>query len=175
VMRNVKNPDPVRYSYLSILDWKEQWLEEGRFPYTVFTNEVVGLNAALTQILEEGLENVFARHARCANACREGIKALGLELWPEQEEICAPCVTAVKNPDGFDDSKLRQRMYEEYGVLISGGFKTTAGQLFRIGHMGKMAQPMYVVVALAALEKSLHDLGRPVELGSGVGAALAAL
>ena len=66
-------------------------------------------------------------------------------------------------------------MYEEYGVLISGGFKTLMGQLFRIGHMGKMAQPMYVIVALAALEKSLHDLGHPVELGSGVGAALAAL
>ncbi|MEE9616703.1 MAG: alanine--glyoxylate aminotransferase family protein [Anaerolineae bacterium] len=175
VMRNVKNPDPVRYSYLSILDWKEQWLEGGSFPYTVFTNEVVGLNSALTQILEEGLENVFARHARCARACREGVKAMGLELWPEREEICAPCVTAVKNPEGLDDSKLRQHMYEEYGVIISGGFKDLNGQLFRIGHMGKMAQPMYVIVALAALEKSLHDLGHPVELGSGVGAALADL
>ncbi len=173
VMRRRKNP--VRFSYLSMLDWKEQWLEKRRFPYTVFTSDVVALNEALAQILEEGLENVFARHARAARACREGVKALGLQLWPASEDIASPCCTALIPPAGVDEQALRRRMYEGYGVLISGGVGDTAGKLVRIGHMGKAADPMYVTVGLAALERALHDLGHPVRFGSGVGAALAAL
>jgi pyridoxamine--pyruvate transaminase len=66
-------------------------------------------------------------------------------------------------------------MNKRYGVVISGGLKELHGKLLRIGHMGHMAQPMYVVVALAALERMLHDLGYPLRFGAGVGAALAAL
>jgi len=173
VMRRRKRP--VRGSYLSMLDWKEQWLEKRRFPYTVFTSDVVALNAALAQILEEGLRQVFARHDRAARACREGVKALGLELWPASEAIASPCCTAFVPPAGVDERALRMRMYDAYGVLISGGVGDTAGKLVRIGHMGKTADPMYVAVALAALERALHDLGHPVAFGSGVGAALASL
>ncbi len=166
---------PVRYSYLSMLDWKELWQKQRKWPYTPLVSEMVALNEALDEVLEEGLPQVFARHARAARACREGIKALGLQLWPASEDICAPAVTAVLPPAGIDEAKLRQRMYEGYGVLICGGTKALTGKLFRIGHMGRTAEPMHVVVALAALERSLHDLGYPVQLGSGVGAALAAL
>jgi pyridoxamine--pyruvate transaminase len=173
VMRRRKSP--LRHTYLSMLDWKEKWLDDRRFPHTVLTSDVVALNEALEQMLEEGLENVFARHARAARACREGVKGLGLRLWPASEDIASPCCTALVPPEGIDEASLRQRMYEGYGVLISGGVGDTAGRLVRIGHMGKTADPMYVVVALAALERALHDLGHPVRFGSGVGAALAAL
>ncbi|HOR01182.1 MAG TPA: alanine--glyoxylate aminotransferase family protein [Anaerolineae bacterium] len=173
VMRGRRKP--VRYSYLSMLDWKEQWLEQRHFPYTVFTSDVVALREALAQVLEEGLPQVFARHERSARACRAGVKALGLGLWPASEAIASPCCTALLPPQGVDEKALRARMYEEYGVLISGGVGDTAGKLVRIGHMGKMADPMYVAVALAALERSLFDLGHTVRFGSGVGAALAAL
>jgi pyridoxamine--pyruvate transaminase len=166
---------PVRYSYLSMLDWKELWQKQRKWPYTPLVSEVVALNEALDEVLEEGLPHVFERHARAARACREGVKALGLQLWPASEDICAPAVTAIATPAGIDEAQLRQRMYEEYGVLISGGTKALMGKLFRIGHMGRTAEPMHVVVALAALERSLHDLGYPVRLGSGVGAALASL
>jgi len=172
VMR--KHDPPLRYTYMSMLDWKEI-VDQGEFPFTVFTSEVVALHEALTQILEEGLEGVWARHATAARICREGVRGMGLEIWPARDEICTPCVTAIKTPEGIDDVVLRKHMYETYGVLISGGFKDLMGKLFRIGHMGKTADPMYVVVALAALEKSLHDLGYPIKLGSGVGAALEAL
>lgn len=172
VMR--KHDPPVRYSYLSMLDWKEIYLETGRFPYTIFTSEVVALHEALKQILEEGLENVWKRHATAARVCRAGIRGMGLEIWPARDEICTPCVTAIKTPEGIDDAVLREHMYKRYGVLISGGFKDLMGKLFRIGHMGKTADPMYVIVALSALEKSLKDLGYPVKLGSGVAAALEA-
>jgi len=171
VMR--KHDPPLRYTYMSMLDWKEI-VDEGQFPFTVFTSEVVALNEALDQILEEGLENVWTRHETAARVGRAGVRGMGLEVWPACDEICTPCVTVIKTPEGIDDAVLRQHMYDKYGVLISGGFKDLMGKLFRIGHMGKTADPMYVVVALAALEKSLKDLGYPIKLGSGVGAALEA-
>lgn len=172
-MRNRQKP--VRYSYLSMLDWKELWQKQRKWPYTPLVSEVVALNEALDEMLSEGLPQVFERHARAARACREGIKALGLQLWPASEEISAPAVTAITTPAGIDEAQLRKQMYEKYGVLICGATKALMGQLFRIGHMGRTAEPMHVVVALAALERSLYDLGYPVKLGSGVGAALASL
>ncbi|MBW2058039.1 MAG: alanine--glyoxylate aminotransferase family protein [Deltaproteobacteria bacterium] len=175
-MRKKKNP--VRYTYMSMLDMKEQWLvekEKRRFPLTIFTSEVVALNEALAQLFEEGLDRVIERHKRAARMCRAGVKGMGLELWADSEEICATCVTAIKTPDGVDDAKLRRHMYDNYRVLISGGFGDLIGKLFRIGHMGKTAQPVYVAGALAMLERSLMDLGYPVKPGAGVGAALEAM
>ncbi len=172
VMRKVENP--LRFTYMSMLDWKEQ-IENGKFPFTPFVNEIGALNEALAQVLEEGLDNVFARHAQARRMCIAGVKGMGLELWAESEDICGVACTAIKTPEGLDDKVIRSHMYEKYGVLISGGLKDLSGKLFRIGHMGKMAHPMYVVVGLAALERTLCDLGYPVKLGSGVGAALEAV
>ncbi|MBN1315694.1 MAG: alanine--glyoxylate aminotransferase family protein [Anaerolineales bacterium] len=172
VMR--KKDPPVRFSYLSMLDFKDIYLETGQFPYTIFTNEVVALHETLKQIIEGGLERAWQRHTLAAEVCRAGVKGMGLEIWPARDEICTPCVTAIKTPEGIDDAVLRNHMYRKYGVLISGGFKDLMGKLFRIGHMGKTADPMYVMVALSALEKTLQDLGYPIKLGSGVTAALEA-
>jgi pyridoxamine--pyruvate transaminase len=100
---------------------------------------------------------------------------MGLELWADSEEICATCTTAIKTPEGVNDARLRRHLYDRYRVLIAGGVGDLIGKVFRIGHMGKKAQPVYVAAALAMVEKSLHDLGYPVKLGSGVGAALEAV
>ena len=169
---------PVRYSYLSMLDMKEQWLvakEKRKFPFTMFTNEVVALNEALAEFFEEGHEAVIKRHKTAADMCRAGVKGMGFELWADSEDICSDCITAIKKPQGLDEAKVRRRMYDEYRVLISGGFGELGGQLFRIGHMGPTAQPVYVAAALAILEKSLLDIGYPIKPGSGVGAALEAI
>jgi pyridoxamine--pyruvate transaminase len=175
-MRKKKNP--VRYTYMSMLDMKEQWLvdkEKRKFPFTIFTSEVVALNEALAQMAEEGFDQVIRRHQQAARMCRAGIKGMGLELWADSEEICAPCATAVKVPGGLDDGKLRQHLYEKYRVLIAGGSRDLEGKVFIIGHMGKVAHPVYVAAVLAMLEKSLGELGIPVKPGRGVGAALEAL
>ena len=172
-MRNKKVP--VRNSYMSMLDMKEKWLiekDKRKFPLTIFTNEVAALNEALLQYFEEGPDTVIQRHKDSAKMCRAGIKGMGLDLWAESEEICATCITAIKTPSGVDDAKLRRHLYDKYRILISGGFGELVGRLFRIGHMGKMAHPVYVAGALAMLERSLMDIGYPVKLGSGVGAAL---
>ncbi len=100
---------------------------------------------------------------------------MGLKLWAHSEEICATCATAVRAPEWMDEAKLRQHLYDNYRVLVSGAPRDLAGKLFLIGHMGKTAEPVYVTATLAMLEKSLRDLGYPVKPGSGVGSALEAL
>jgi pyridoxamine--pyruvate transaminase len=164
---------PLRGSVLSMLDWKERWLEGGRFPYTPMVHQVYAVNAAMTQLLEEGLENAFARHRGAARPCRAGIKAMGLDLWPASEDIAADCVTAVKVPDGLTEQQIVGTMRRDQGVTISGGLGDLVGKLFRIGHMGNMGQVLYVVSALAALEKTLVSLGLGIPRGAGVSAAVA--
>lgn len=168
------HPKPRRRSYLSLLDWKEQWLDGRRFPFTVFVGQINGLNEALTMVLEEGLEARIQRHSQAARMCRAGARAMGLELWPAREEIMGTCVTAVKVPEGLQADDLIRLMRERYRVVISGSLRELAGKLIRIGHMGHMAQPVFVELVLGALEQSLRDLGYPVALGQGVAAAMAA-
>lgn len=168
-------PDPPRRRYVSLLDWKEGWIGEGRFPFTPFVAQIVGLHEALAAWLEEGLDNAIRRHDFVAGMCRAGVRALDLQLWPAREEIAANCVTAFAVPEGLDADEIRLLMNRRYGVEISGGLGDLRGKLLRIGHMGHVAQPLYAVMALAALERALHDVGYPVRFGAGVGAALAAM
>src|SRR5436853_615313 len=81
------NPAAPRASYLSMLDWKEQWLDGEKFPFTPSVTDVYGVEAAVDELLEEGLQNSIVRHARTAAACRAGVRAMGLELWPRSDEI----------------------------------------------------------------------------------------
>jgi pyridoxamine--pyruvate transaminase len=168
-------PDPPRRRYVSLLDWKEGWIGDGQFPFTPFVAQIAGLHEALTARLEEGLDSAVRRPDFVARMCRAGVRALGLQLWPAREEIMSNCVTAFVVPDGLAAEEIRLLMDRRYGVVISGGLKELRGSLLRIGHMGHVAQPMYTVIALAALERALHDLGCPVRFGAGVGAALAVM
>ena len=171
-----RKPEPLRASFLSILDWKTAWLEGRRFPYTPSISEMYSLESVLQQTLDVGMERFVDRHQAIAHACREGAKALGLELWPAREEIAAACVTAVRVPDGLDEAKLRHTMRHRYGVTISPGYGELQGKLFRLGHMGPaQAHPTVLAAQLAVLERSLADLGYPVQLVAGVGAAMTAL
>lgn len=170
-----RHPKPVRASFLSILDWKTAWIEENKFPYTPSVTEIYALESVLTQALEEGMDRMAWRHQVIAKACREGAKALGLELWPVRESIAAPCVTAVKMPAGLTDQQVRGTMRDKYGVMISPGYGELHGKLFRLGHMGPAAHPTSLAAQLAILERALHENGYPVQFGAGVGAAMAAL
>jgi|TARA_B100001964_G_scaffold74151_1_gene84176 pyridoxamine--pyruvate transaminase len=169
------HPKPLRKGYLSLLDWKELWMEQRRFPFTIFVAQINAVNEALTMVLEEGLEARFARHAHAANMCRAGIEALGLRLWPARAEIMASCVTAFMAPNGVTPTQILDHMRGNYGIAITGSLKELADKVVRIGHMGHMARPVYVEMALAALERTLFDLGHPVKLGSAVGAASAVM
>ncbi len=165
-----KNPAAPRGSYLSLLDWKRTYLEQGRFPFTPSVSDVYGLEACLDRLLAEGLEASFGRHAAAAAACREGAQAMGLRLWPSSEAIAAACTTALALPDELDDVQVREHVRARYGVQLSSG--QGAGNLVRIGHMGMTARSLYPVLGLAALGRGLEDLGVGLDIGAGVTVAL---
>jgi pyridoxamine---pyruvate transaminase len=169
------NPKAPRASILSFLDWKEAWRKDRPFPFTPSVSEVNGLDAAIDQYLDEGAEQVWRRHALTARACRAGIKAMGLALWPAREEIASPTTTAVRVPDGLKDTDILAAARQGYGVVFSSGRGETLGKLLRIGHMGPVAEPIYAVIAVSALGGALRRLGKAVNVGAGVEATMAAI
>jgi len=173
--RSVQRPN--RFSYFSILDWKELWLEKSTWPYTASVMEMAALNAAVTEYLDVGHEEHFRRYAEVARAARAGIRAMDLELWPDSDEHACNVATAVKMPAGINDEELRRRMVDRFGVMISGSLFNTPiyGKLVRIGHMGGTCSPPYALLALTAMGHSLREMGIEVDIGAGVEAALAAL
>jgi pyridoxamine---pyruvate transaminase len=168
-----RNPLAPRDSFLSLLDWRDRWHGQGRFPYTPSVSDVYGVEAACDIFLEEGREAVFARHEMAARACRAGVLAMGLRLWPAREAIMSASVTAIAMPAGLDQAAVCAYVRERYDVMISGS--EGVGNLVRIGHMGPTASAFHPVVGLAALGRSLADLGGELRIGDGVDAALAVL
>jgi pyridoxamine--pyruvate transaminase len=168
--RMLSNEHAPRYSYISLIDWKVAWLENGTFPFTPSVTDVVGLEAALDAILEEGIENSIARHARAAAVTRAGVLAMGLELWPVSTAISGNPITGVRVPDGVVHSELSAHIREHYGVMLSTGL--SAGNLIHIAHMGPTATGLYPIVGLTALGAGLRDFGVEVDLGAGIDAAM---
>jgi len=170
-----KNKKAPFASVLSLTDWKDAWSKEKPFPFTPSVAEINGLDAALDLYLAEGPENVWHRHALTAKATRAGIKAMGLALWAKTEAIASPTCTAVRVPDGVKDSDIIATARAQYGVVFSSGRDQTKGKLIRIGHMGPVAEPIYATVAVTAFGGALRKLGKKVDVGAGVEAALAVI
>jgi len=169
------NPKAPFASMLSLKDWREAWRAERPFPFTPSISEVYALEAALDRYLAEGPEAVWARHALTAAACRAGVGALGLSLWPAREAIASPTCTAVRLPEGIEEAALLARARADYGIRFSGGPGSLPNRLIRIGHLGPTAQPIYATLAVTALGGALRALGRPADVGAGVEAALAVI
>jgi pyridoxamine--pyruvate transaminase len=169
------NPTAPRASILSILDWEDAWRSDRPFPFTPSVAEVHALEAAIDIYQAEGPENVWRRHRITAQACQAGIVAMGLQLWPAEAQIASPTATAIRLPPGIDEAQLRAEMRARYGVMTSSGRGETLGKLIRIGHMGPTAQPLYSVIALAALGGALQKLGVAVKLSAGIDAAMAVI
>ncbi len=170
-----RNATAPRDSILSILDWQHAWRRDRPFPFTPSIAEINALDAALDLYLSEGPEQVWARHALTAAACRAGVLAMGLALWAVDAVTASPTTTAVRIPAGVEDAALRAAARSRYGVVFSAGRGETLGKLVRIGHMGPTAQPMYAVIAVTALGGALRALGHPLDVPAGVAAALAVI
>jgi aspartate aminotransferase-like enzyme len=136
--------------------------------FTPAVSLVVGLREVLRMLEEEGLDRVFLRHDRLARAARAGCEALGLELFARATP--SPAVTSVVAPRGIDGEAMVAAYSEGHNITIAGGQGEMKGQLFRLGHMGYVAE-FDVIAALAALEQILAGLGRPVDFGAAVRAA----
>ncbi len=138
---------------------------------TNFTSPVtliIGLNESIKLLRKEGLENVFKRHERLANATRAGVKALGLELY--SKESPSNSVTAVCAPADIDGQAIYKNLREKYGITAAGGQDHVKGKIFRIAHLG-YTDTFDVIIAIAGLEMVLKGMGHPVKLGTGVAAA----
>jgi aspartate aminotransferase-like enzyme len=159
--RVASKKEPVRNSYLSLLDWKDSWLSSHRFPFTPFTNEVCALNAALGEILEEGLDACLRRHADAGSQCRDGVRGLGLDLWPARVEDCSPTVTAVQVPRGWTDREIIDAIVKRHRILVSGGFGELRGKVLRVGTMGNQARQVFVSATLDALADVLKHRAQP--------------
>jgi aspartate aminotransferase-like enzyme len=138
-------------------------------PFTPPISLIVGLAEALRLIKEEGLENVIKRHAVLAEAVRKGVEAIGLELFAPPEGR-GNAVTPVKVPAGIDGNQIVKIMRDKFGVIIAGGQDHLKGRIFRLGHLGYFDR-FDILTTLSALEITLSELGYPLKLGSGVGAA----
>lgn len=144
-------------------------LEKGQTAYTPAVGMMFGLDAALELILEEGVDQTVERHRRLAEGVRGAVEALGLKLFSARSHA-SNAVTAILPPPSVAADDIRKHISSRYGVVFSGGQAKLRGQIFRIAHMGAVAEKD-MMAALGALEMTLAELGAPVELGSGVRAA----
>jgi len=143
---------------------------EGFFPYTPATNLLFGLRESISMLLEEGLDQVFARHTRLAEATRRAVAAWGFELLCLEPEHYSDALTAVRMPYGFDADELRKVVLDEFDMSLGNGLGKVAGEVFRIGHLGSFNELM-MVGTLAGVEMGLVAGGVPHHPG-GVAAAM---
>ena len=147
-------------------DWKPM-LENnknGFFPYTPSTNLIFGLDEALNILMEEGLENIFKRHARLAEATRIAVKAWGLEILAKNPEEYSNTITAVLLPDGYDADNLRKMILDDFNMSLGMGLNKIKGKVFRIGHLGDFNDLMLAGV-LAGVEMGLKKNKIPYKSG----------
>jgi alanine-glyoxylate transaminase/serine-glyoxylate transaminase/serine-pyruvate transaminase len=152
--------------------WEEMLANNARgfFPYTPATNLLYGLREALKMLQEEGLENVFRRHDRLAEATRRAVRAWNLEIWAANPAEYSSSDTAVLLPDGCSESALRAVVLERFNMSLGAGLGKVAGKVFRIGHLGDFNDLM-LAGTLAGVEMGLGLAGIPHRKG-GIAAAL---
>jgi len=143
-------------------------LAKNQTNFTSAVTLIIGLNESLKMLRAEGLENVFKRHERLANATRKAVQALGLELY--SKESPSNSVTAIMAPPGIDGQAVYKNLREKHGITVAGGQGKAKGKIFRIAHLGYTGR-FDVIIAIAGIEMVLKGMGYPVKLGTGVAAA----
>lgn len=143
---------------------------QGAFPYTPATALLFGLRESLAMLAEEGLPNVFHRHARLAEACRRAVQAMGLKLLVQKPEERSNTVTAVYMPEGFDSDAYIAHAEKSLAIPFGPGLGKVKGKIFRIGHLGSLNE-LELLAALAGVELTLTTFGVELPLGAGLTAA----
>ena len=159
----------------SYWDWQEQIAANasGAFPYTPATNLLYGLDTAITMLHEEGLDNVFARHDRHAEATRRAVQQWGLEVLCQEPKNYSSSLTAVLLPDGHNADDFRATVLDNFDMSLGNGLSKLAGKVFRIGHLGDFNDLM-LMGTLSGVEMGLKLADIPHQTG-GVATAMAYL
>jgi len=163
----VEKSDLPKY-YFNFKKELKNLTKDNQTNFTPAVSLIVGLRESLNMVKEDGLEKVFKRHARLANATRAAAKALGLELYAPDSPSNA--VTAIKAPAGIDAQKIVKILRDKHNITIAGGQSEAKGKIFRIAHMGYL-DAYDIIMVISALEMTLKELGVSVEMGKGVKAA----
>ena len=155
--------------YFDIRDMRAGYAVNG-YPYTPPVGMINGLKMAAEMLLDEGLDNVFARHARIAGGVRKAVAAWDMPLYAQSPELYSNSVSAIKTPEGFDANQIVTRASEKYDTAFGAGLGQVAGKLFRIGHLGSLPDVL-ALAGIATAEMCMKDLGFDITLGAGVAAA----
>ena len=150
----------------SYWDWGEHITSNstGAFPYTPATNLLFGLNEAILMLKEEGLDNVFLRHKRHAEATRLAVQTWGLEVLCENKNDFSNTLTAVLLPEGHNADNLRSIVLNKFDMALGNGLSRLAGKVFRIGHLGDFNDLM-LVATLGGIEMGLANSDVPHQVG----------
>ena len=155
--------------FYDIRDMAKSYAANG-YPYTPAVGLLNGLNQSCRMILDEGLDAVFARHARIADGVRAAVAAWGMDLCAARPDLHSNSVSAIRTPEGFDATRIVTHAADTYGVAFGVGLGEVAGKVFRIGHLG-MLTDVLALSGIATAEMAMADLGLDIKLGSGVAAA----
>ena len=165
---------PVQSFYFNLQELESYWGRNRAYHHTAPISMTYALREALRMMMEEGIENRIARHAKAAAALRAGLEALGLELLADPDYRLNP-LTTVGIPEGIDDAQVRAALLKDYSIEIGGGLGEFRGKAWRIGLMGDSARDRNVLALLSALEQILNENGYEVAFGSSLAAAQKAL
>jgi aspartate aminotransferase-like enzyme len=165
--------------------WRQMWIpkEKGgkwiwgyrRHPIEPAPHLTYALNEAVKEILEEGLHERFRRNAVAGRAMRSGIRAMGLELYPREEEDASNTITGVMNPEHVKNSDILGIMRSKWGVVAGGGLEEIHGKVIRLAHMSMTSQPIYVLHTILALASTLRELGLVLNIDEAIASAREAL
>lgn len=154
---------PVRSYYFDLRKYKKSILENDT-PFTPANTLIKAQRTSLKRIRAEGIENLWARHAKLATAARAGVQALGLSLFAERPNNA---LTVIAVPEGVDGSAVLKKLEKQHGFKLADGQDTMKGKIWRLSHMG-YTDAFEVLGAIAALELVLAEVGYPFEIGAGV-------
>jgi aspartate aminotransferase-like enzyme len=152
--------------YLDLRRYRKSWAEGPDTPFTPANTLIRAQRASLQRIRAEGLESLWARHARIAAACRAGVAAMGLQVFAERPNNA---LTVIAVPSGVDGTATLKKLEKEYGYKLADGQDTLKGKIWRLSHMG-YTDAFDVLGALGALELVLLESGHKLEAGTGVAA-----
>ena len=171
VMESIRSREtPPASWYLDLNLNANYWYDPKVYHHTSPVSMVLALGEGLRVVLEEGLENRFARHERNAEALRAGLEALGLEVVSPDGYRLAQ-ITPVWIPEGVDDAQVRAKLLSDYQIEIGKGLGAFDGKIWRFGLMGESSRADYVLLALSAMESVLPQVGYEVAPGAAVSAA----
>ncbi len=166
---NCKNPS----FYFNFGAYKKS-AAESTTPYTPNVSLIMALRETLKMMRDEGLENIFNRHAKLATALRAGIRSLGLSLFVEDDNIASNAITSILPPDGVSVPDIRKTLNKDFDIVVANGQNQLKDKIFRMGHLGFVSE-RDVLTAISSLEMTLYKLGYKSIKGNAANAAIMAL